>query len=60
LPPGGFRGFAPHSRFMIWLRAKTWNMMGRWPMSAIMRKMINRADAITLPDYTFSANRVYR
>jgi 2-polyprenyl-6-methoxyphenol hydroxylase-like FAD-dependent oxidoreductase len=52
LPPGGFRSFAPHSRLMIWLRAKSWNMMSVWPMSAIMRKMVNRADAITLPDYS--------
>ena len=52
LPPGGFRSFAPHSRLMIWLRAKSWTMMSVWPMSAVMRKMMNRADAIPLPDYS--------
>lgn len=52
LPPGGFRSFAPHSRLMIWMRMKSWSMMSHWPMTAIMRKMMNRADAITLPDYS--------
>jgi 2-polyprenyl-6-methoxyphenol hydroxylase-like FAD-dependent oxidoreductase len=60
LPPGGIKGFAPQSRFMIWLRAKSWNMMTLWPLSAIMRKVVARADAITLPDYSITGDRVYR
>jgi len=52
LPPGGYRSFAPRSRLMIWLRMKSWGMTGHWPMSAIMRKMMNRAEAIALPDYS--------
>jgi 2-polyprenyl-6-methoxyphenol hydroxylase-like FAD-dependent oxidoreductase len=60
LPPGGIRGFAPQSRFIIWLRGKSWNMMNHWPMSAIMRKVAARADAITLPDYSIGGDRVYR
>jgi 2-polyprenyl-6-methoxyphenol hydroxylase-like FAD-dependent oxidoreductase len=51
LPPGGMKGFAPRSRSAIWLRAKTWNLMSVWPMTAIMRKVAGRADAITLPEY---------
>jgi 2-polyprenyl-6-methoxyphenol hydroxylase-like FAD-dependent oxidoreductase len=60
LLPGGIKGFAPKTRFMVWLRAKSWNMMTVWPMTAIMRKVAARADAITLPDYTITADRVYR
>jgi 2-polyprenyl-6-methoxyphenol hydroxylase-like FAD-dependent oxidoreductase len=66
LPPGGIKAFAPQSRFMIWLRAKSWNMMTVWPMSALMRKVANRADAIALRDYAITGHdfsgdgRVYR
>ena len=66
LPPGGIKAFAPQSRFMIWLRAKSWNMMTVWPMNALMRKIANRADAITLRDYAITGHdfsgegRVYR
>ena len=60
LPPGGMRSFAPRSRFMIWLRAKSWNLMSVWPMSRVMRKIANRAEAITLEDYAITQNRVYR
>jgi 2-polyprenyl-6-methoxyphenol hydroxylase-like FAD-dependent oxidoreductase len=52
LPPGGISGFAPKTRAMIWLRAKSWTLMNHWPMSAIMRKVVNRADAIALPEYS--------
>jgi 2-polyprenyl-6-methoxyphenol hydroxylase-like FAD-dependent oxidoreductase len=52
LPPGGINGFAPKTRTAIWLRAKSMNMMNYWPMSALMRKIVNRADAIALPDYS--------
>ncbi len=60
LPPGGIKGFAPQSRLMIWLRAKSWKMMAVWPMSAVMRKVAARADAIALPDYSIGGDRVYR
>jgi 2-polyprenyl-6-methoxyphenol hydroxylase-like FAD-dependent oxidoreductase len=60
LPPGGLKAFAPRSRFMIWLRAQSWKSMSHWPMTAIMRKVAGRADAITLPDYAITENRVYR
>jgi 2-polyprenyl-6-methoxyphenol hydroxylase-like FAD-dependent oxidoreductase len=52
LPPGGIKGFAPQTRTMIWLSTRSMTMMNHWPMSAIMRKVANRADAISLPDYT--------
>jgi 2-polyprenyl-6-methoxyphenol hydroxylase-like FAD-dependent oxidoreductase len=51
LPPGGIGGFAPQGRLMIRLRALSFSMMTAWPMSAMMRKVANRAEAITLPDY---------
>jgi 2-polyprenyl-6-methoxyphenol hydroxylase-like FAD-dependent oxidoreductase len=51
LPPGGINGFAPSTRTMIWLRAQSMKLMNHWPWSAMMRKIANRADAITLPDY---------
>jgi 2-polyprenyl-6-methoxyphenol hydroxylase-like FAD-dependent oxidoreductase len=60
LPPGGIKGFAPRTKWVIWLRARSWNMMAHWPMAAVMRKVANRADAITLKDYAITGNRVYR
>jgi 2-polyprenyl-6-methoxyphenol hydroxylase-like FAD-dependent oxidoreductase len=60
LPPGGIKGFAPSSRTMIWLRAKSMSLMNVWPMSAMMRKIVNRAEAITLPAYAALEDRVYR
>jgi 2-polyprenyl-6-methoxyphenol hydroxylase-like FAD-dependent oxidoreductase len=60
LPPGGIKGFAPRTRTMIWLRAKSMNLMNYWPWSAMMRKIASRSDAIALPDYAVEGDRVYR
>ncbi|NUT37264.1 MAG: FAD-binding monooxygenase [Hamadaea sp.] len=51
LPPGGVKGMAPDSRFMIRMRDLSMRMMTRWPMKSMAAKMFSRADAITLKDY---------
>jgi 2-polyprenyl-6-methoxyphenol hydroxylase-like FAD-dependent oxidoreductase len=60
LPPGGIRSFAPRSRFMVSLRAYSWRFVTRWPMTAIMRKVAGRAEAITLTDYPIAASQAHR
>lgn len=51
LPPGGVKGMAPDTRFMIWMRDLSMRMMTRWPMKSMAAKMFSKADAITLKDY---------
>jgi 2-polyprenyl-6-methoxyphenol hydroxylase-like FAD-dependent oxidoreductase len=51
LPPGGAKGMAPDSRFMIWMRNKSMRMMNHWPMKNMLAKQFQKADAITLKDY---------
>ena len=51
LPPGGFNGMVPTSRFMIHLRTLSMRMMTRWPMRGMVEKLFHRADAITLKEY---------
>jgi 2-polyprenyl-6-methoxyphenol hydroxylase-like FAD-dependent oxidoreductase len=51
LPPGGMKGFAPNSAFMIRMRNLSMGMMTRWPMRALIAKQFQKADAITLKDY---------
>jgi 2-polyprenyl-6-methoxyphenol hydroxylase-like FAD-dependent oxidoreductase len=51
LPPGGAKGMAPNSRFMIWMRNQSMRMMNHWPMKNMLAKQFQKADAITLKDY---------
>ncbi|MFI1992133.1 FAD-dependent monooxygenase [Actinoplanes sp. NPDC020271] len=51
LPPGGAKGFAPYSRLMIRLRAKSMSMVTSWPMRNLVAKQFGKAEAITLQDY---------
>ncbi|GAA3339252.1 FAD-dependent monooxygenase [Amorphoplanes nipponensis] len=51
LPPGGVRGFAPHSAAMIALRAASTRMMTRAPLRAVMARQFAKADRITLKEY---------
>ncbi len=51
LPPGGVKGFAPNSAFMIRMRNLSMSMMTRWPMRALTARQFQKADAITLKDY---------
>ena len=51
LPPGGAKGMAPDSRFMIWMRNQSMRMMNHWPMKNVLAKQFQKADAITLKDY---------
>jgi len=51
LPPGGVRGFAPTSAFMIHLRAASMRWMTRWPMRRLVSGQFTKADAIELPSY---------
>lgn len=52
LPPGGIRGYAPSSRFAIWLRVATTRLMVSRLFSGIAKKLFfSKAEAIALPDY---------
>lgn len=50
LPPGGVAGFAPSSRFMIWMRTLSMRSMTRWPMRSLLAGVFQKADAIELPE----------
>ena len=51
LPPGGVRGFAPTSAFMIQMRAASMRWMTRWPLRRLVAGQFTKADAIELPSY---------
>lgn len=52
LPPGGINGFAPQSQMMISMRNLSMRMMNHWPMRGMLAKQFQKADAVTLPDYS--------
>ncbi|MEV6965736.1 FAD-dependent monooxygenase [Hamadaea sp. NPDC051192] len=54
LPPGGAKGMAPANNFMISMRDLSMRMAHHWPMKNVMAKMMSKADAITLKDYSRS------
>ncbi len=54
LPPGGVAGFAPSSRFGIWLHTLSMRSMTRWPMRSLLAGVFQKADAIELPDFAES------
>jgi 2-polyprenyl-6-methoxyphenol hydroxylase-like FAD-dependent oxidoreductase len=51
LPPGGVKGMAPASAFMISMRDLSMRMANHWPMKNMMAKIMSKADAITLKSY---------
>ncbi|MGA5823191.1 FAD-dependent monooxygenase [Kitasatospora sp. NPDC094028] len=55
LPPGGLKGYAPHSATMIGLRAATTRWMGRWPLRPLIAAQFAKADDIALPHYPLPA-----
>ncbi|MEV0271117.1 FAD-dependent monooxygenase [Hamadaea sp. NPDC050747] len=58
LPPGGAKGMAPGSAFMISMRNLSMRMSTHWPMKNVMAKFMSKADAITLKDYRRSVAAV--
>src|SRR2546423_894345 len=48
LPPGGVKGFAPNSQFMISMRSRSMRMMTRWPMRSLIAKQFQKSDGIVL------------
>ena len=55
LPPGGVDGFLPRGRFMLRMRVLTARLMHHWPMRQLVARMLDKSDAIVLPDYTWTA-----
>jgi 2-polyprenyl-6-methoxyphenol hydroxylase-like FAD-dependent oxidoreductase len=51
LPPGGIKGFLPAGAAAIRMRNVSMRMMTAWPLRALMAKVFQKADAITLKDY---------
>ena len=57
LPPGGIKGFLPGSPAAIWMRDQSTSLMTRWPFRLAMRGVFEKADSISLKDYTGSKER---
>lgn len=55
LPPGGVDGFLPRGRFMLRMRILSARLMHHWPMRQLVAKMLDKSDAIELPDYAWRA-----
>ena len=55
LPPGGVDGFLPRGRFMLRMRVLSARLMHHWPMRQLVARMLDKSDAITLPDYQWAA-----
>lgn len=51
LAPGGVDGFLPRSRFMLRMRVLSARLMHHWPMRQIVARMLDKSEAIELPDY---------
>ncbi|MFJ2504689.1 MULTISPECIES: hypothetical protein [unclassified Microbacterium] len=51
LAPGGVDGFLPRGRFMLRMRVFTARLMHHWPMRQIVARMLDKSEAIELPDY---------
>lgn len=54
LPPGGVDGFLPRRRFMLRMRVLSARLMHHWPMRQIVARMLDKSDAIVLPEYEFA------
>lgn len=55
LPPGGVDGFLPRKRFMLRMRVLSARLMHHWPMRQLVARMLDKSDAITLPEYEWTA-----
>jgi 2-polyprenyl-6-methoxyphenol hydroxylase-like FAD-dependent oxidoreductase len=55
LPPGGVDGFLPRGRFMLRMRVLSARHMHHWPMRHLVARMLDKSDAITLPEYQWTA-----
>ena len=55
LPPGGVDGFLPRGRFMLRMRVLTARLMHHWPMRQLVARMLDKSDAIALPEYQWTA-----
>ena len=55
LAPGGVDGFLPRGRFMLRMRVLSARLMHHWPMRQIVARMLDKSDAITLPDYEWAS-----
>ncbi|WP_223623703.1 FAD-dependent monooxygenase [Microbacterium sp. EST19A] len=51
LPPGGVDGFLPRGRLMLRMRVLSARLMHHWPMRQIVARMLDKSEAIALPDY---------
>ncbi|MGO4103773.1 FAD-dependent monooxygenase [Leifsonia sp. YAF41] len=51
LPPGGVNGFLPKGRFMLRMRVLSARMMHHWPMRQLVARLLDKSDAIALPEY---------
>lgn len=51
LPPGGVNGFLPKGRMMLRMRVLSARMMHHWPMRQLVAKVLDKSEAITLPEY---------
>ncbi|MEN3305468.1 MAG: hypothetical protein V7603_1670 [Micromonosporaceae bacterium] len=52
LPPGGIKGFLPGGAATIRMRNLSMRMMTAWPLRSLLAKTFQKADAITLKDYS--------
>lgn len=55
LPPGGVEGFLPRGRFMLRMRVLSARLMHHWPMRQLVARMLDKSDAIVLPEYEVAA-----
>ena len=55
LPPGGVDGFLPRGRFMLRMRVLSARLMHHWPMRQLVARMLDKSEAIVLPDYEGTA-----
>jgi hypothetical protein len=58
LPPGGTRGYLPGGRTAIWLGRQSMRLMTAWPLRRLIAGIFQKADAITLGDYSPAGDEV--
>lgn len=56
LPPGGVDGFLPRGRFMLRMRVLSARVMHHWPMRQLVARMLDKSDAIVLPEYQWAVS----
>lgn len=54
LAPGGVDGFLPRGRFALRMRVLTARLMHHWPMRQLVAKMLDKSEAIELPEYEWA------